>query len=95
LAAIERVNNPPLCDCGVRAYLQRPNIEAPNKFTPFFCCSLKTCKYISYPFYHLSFINVHDSLLVMVVVQFRVVGLGVTSMNTYMDQDRSGQPNLK
>jgi hypothetical protein len=42
LAAIERVNNPPLCDCGVRAYLQQPNIEAPNKFTPFFRCSLKT-----------------------------------------------------
>jgi hypothetical protein len=37
---------------------------------------------------------VHGSLLV-VVVQFRVGGLGVTSMNTYMDQDRSGQPKLK
>jgi hypothetical protein len=43
----------------------------------------------------LSFINVHDSLLLMVVVHFRVGGLGVTSMNTYMDQDRSGQPNLE
>jgi hypothetical protein len=53
------------------------------------------CKYISYPSYHLSFINVHDSLLVMVVVQFRVGGLGVTSMNKYMDQYHSGQPNLK
>jgi hypothetical protein len=42
LATIERVNNPPLCDCGVCAYLQQPNIEAPNKFTPFFRCSLKT-----------------------------------------------------
>lgn len=42
LAGIERVNNPPLCHCGVRAYLQRPNIGVPVKFTPFFRCSLKT-----------------------------------------------------
>ena len=41
-AAIYRVNNPPKCHCGVRAKLQRPNIGVPQKFTPFFRCSLKT-----------------------------------------------------
>jgi hypothetical protein len=44
---------------------------------------------LSFESYHLFL-----SLLVM-VVQFRVGGLGVTSMNRYMDQDRSGQPKLK
>jgi hypothetical protein len=32
LAAIERVKNPPLCDCGVRAYLQQTNISLHHSF---------------------------------------------------------------
>lgn len=42
VAAMERLNNPPLCHCGVKAYLQRPNVGVPIKFTPFFRCSIKT-----------------------------------------------------
>jgi hypothetical protein len=34
-------------------------------------------------------------ILLMLVVEFKVGGLGVTSMNTYMDEDPSGQPKLK
>ncbi|CAO2046455.1 unnamed protein product [Urochloa humidicola] len=42
LAAIERVNQRPLCHCGVPAYLQRNNVGVRLKFVPFFRCSLKT-----------------------------------------------------
>jgi hypothetical protein len=38
---------------------------------------------------------VHDSLLIMVVVHFRVGGQGVTSMNTYMERSELSHPNLR
>lgn len=41
-AASIRVTNRPLCHCGVPCKLQRPNLELPVKFTPFFRCKLTT-----------------------------------------------------
>jgi len=41
-ARCKRASSPPLYHCGSRSKLMHPNIELPEKFTPFFRCRLTT-----------------------------------------------------
>jgi hypothetical protein len=58
----KRVSNPPLCHCGRPSKLPLPDLDLPDKFTPFFRCNQRT---------HVSIIALLDKFIVLDILIYR------------------------
>jgi hypothetical protein len=58
----KHVSNPPLCHCGRPSKLQLPDLDLPDKFTPFFRCKQRT---------HVSIIALPNKFIVLNILTHR------------------------
>ena len=77
-----RVTSRPLCHCGVPCKLQRPNLELPVKFTPFFRCKLTThVRLVHLPCHYHVVLLVHPFTSLLILL-YRMDGSACSSIGT-------------